>query len=496
MDLDQRGQLELTGFRNQGFQLLVAERRDDQQHRVGSSGARFDQLKLGDDEVFAQERHVHRVAHCAEVIDRPVEERGLGQNRQRRRTRPRVRRRDGDRVVLRAQDAARGRPPLAFGDHAVASGLEAGAERLAARAALARLPRQRSPDRRLTQLSRSARACDDGREKVARHFPHTLRRPVRTARGPPAVDAVASRVDSLLQGLRAAGDEERGARVEQHDLATRALLSVEHGFDRRRIAVGGAAGEIARLRQREPYVRRMDVKRVDAPIPQLGDLGMTERRDLIQSAGAVHDPRAFRAKQPQRPRDELGVLGPRHADELAAGAGRIGQRPEEIEGSPHAELPPRRPGVPHRRMPRRREEEREAGAGQRLDDAIGRRLERNAERFEHVGRSALARDRAVSVLGDPDARAGDDERRGGRDVEGLGAVAAGAAGVEHLADRRRHRHGPRPHRAREPDHLAGPFALERQRHQQTSDMRRLGLAVHDQPHRLSGFVARQVVEPP
>ena len=64
-----------------------------------------------------------------------------------------------------------------------------------------------------------------------------------------------------------------------------------------------------------------------------------------------------------------------------------------------------------------------------------RRVDRDAERLEHVGAAALRGERAVAVLRDAHARARDDERRRRRDVEGVDRPAAGAAGVDQLVRR-------------------------------------------------------------
>ena len=50
--------------------------------------------------------------------------------------------------------------------------------------------------------------------------------------------------------------------------------------------------------------------------------------------------------------------------------------------------------------------------------------------LEDVGAAAAAGDRAVAVFGHPRPGGGDHESRGRRDVKGVGAVAAGPAGVD------------------------------------------------------------------
>ena len=69
----------------QSHELLLVERGDDQQHRVGARRTRLEQLVLVHDEVLAQERNLHRAADGGEVLERAIEERRLGQHRDGRR---------------------------------------------------------------------------------------------------------------------------------------------------------------------------------------------------------------------------------------------------------------------------------------------------------------------------------------------------------------------------------------------------------------------------
>ena len=67
--------------------------------------------------------------------------------------------------------------------------------------------------------------------------------------------------------------------------------------------------------------------------------------------------------------------------------------------------------------------------------SVGVERDVDAERLEHVGAPRCRGDRAVAVLGNRHARAGNHERRRGRDVEGVQSVAAGPAGVDVAARR-------------------------------------------------------------
>ena len=100
-----------------------------------------------------------------------------------------------------------------------------------------------------------------------------------------------------------------------------------------------------------------------------------------------------------------------HADRLAAHACRVRQRTEKVERRRHAELLARRAEEPHRRVVARREAEADAGLPHATRDAFGAELDRDAERLEHVGRTALRRLRPVAVLHDFRTRAGRDRAR-------------------------------------------------------------------------------------
>ena len=80
----------------------------------------------------------------------------------------------------------------------------------------------------------------------------------------------------------------------------------------------------------------------------------------------------------------------------------------------------------------RGEHETDVGLVQSAKLALGARRDVDAEGGQHVGRARTRRHRLGAVLGDLDPGPGDDEgdRRG--DVQGVSAVAAGAADVDHL----------------------------------------------------------------
>jgi hypothetical protein len=105
----------------------------------------------------------------------------------------------------------------------------------------------------------------------------------------------------------------------------------------------------------------------------------------------------------------------------------------------------------HRRVVAGSEHEAEAELVDALADLRGAQLDVDAECLEQFGGAARAV-RAVAMLGDGAARAGRNQRRRGRDVEGRGP-AAGASRVDEILARGLDRGGERAHRPRQPDQL-------------------------------------------
>jgi hypothetical protein len=68
----------------------------------------------------------------------------------------------------------------------------------------------------------------------------------------------------------------------------------------------------------------MHVERLERAVRDLYDLRTPKRRELIESALAVNDPRAFGPQREKCLSDELGVLRARDPDELTARARGVG----------------------------------------------------------------------------------------------------------------------------------------------------------------------------
>ncbi|MGC4012902.1 MAG: hypothetical protein QM755_00050 [Luteolibacter sp.] len=65
-------------------------------------------------------------------------------------------------------------------------------------------------------------------------------------------------------------------------------------------------------------------------------------------------------------------------------------------------------------------------------DPLGRKIEVDAQRLQHVRAAGLARHAAPAVLAVLGTRRRRDEHRAGRDIEGMRAVAAGAHDVDQV----------------------------------------------------------------
>ena len=83
----------------------VVERRDDQQDRIRAERTRLGNLVLVDDEFLAQDRQQTCIACLDQELGRALEERSVGQHREARRLRPRVRRSDARGIEFRTQQS-------------------------------------------------------------------------------------------------------------------------------------------------------------------------------------------------------------------------------------------------------------------------------------------------------------------------------------------------------------------------------------------------------
>jgi hypothetical protein len=137
----------------------------------------------------------------------------------------------------------------------------------------------------------------------------------------------------------------------------------------------------------------------------------------------------------------------------------------------------------HRAVMRGREHEADAGLRDRLRDLLGLEHDVRAERLQHVRAAGLRRHRPPAVLRHARARRRGDEHRGGRNVERLRRVAAGADDVEEMlavghVDPGREL----AHHLRGGGDLADRLLLDAQADGERRDHHRRHFAAHDPAH--------------
>jgi hypothetical protein len=185
------------------------------------------------------------------------------------------------------------------------------------------------------------------------------------------------------------------------------------------------------------------------------------------------------------------LVGVNALRDLGVGAGRVRERPEDVEDGPRPEFRPGPDDRLHRRVEHGREHEAHVA---RLDAALdGRRfgVDGDAEFPEHVGAPGRGGHRVVAVFGDRDPGAADHERGSRRDVDRVVAVAAGAARIHEGRPVRVDRSGRRPHPPGEPRDLGLGLALRPEARQQPPDLC-LGRLFEDRRRRRAGLRNREV----
>ena len=180
-----------------------------------------------------------------------------------------------------------------------------------------------------------------------------------------------------------------------------------------------------------------------------------------------------------------------HAEELARHAGRVRERPEQVEQRARAELDAHRRDVAHRGVVRLREHEAQPRLGEAALEPRRIETDLHAERGQHVGRAGARGGGAVAVLGDRHAAAGDDDRGERRDVV---ASPNGRRRCRRCrwrpAGARHPGHAP-AHRRDRADDLVERLAAHAQRHQEGAALRRRDLAREQVVEGGAGLLARQ-----
>ena len=128
----------------------------------------------------------------------------------------------------------------------------------------------------------------------------------------------------------------------------------------------------------------------------------------------MDDEGAFGSESGERAAHQKNATGSKHADDLSARAGWVGQGTAEIENGAEAQSAAQWPQSFHGRMVERREEEDEAGLAKALDGQLRAQSDGHTERLEHVGRAAERGNGAIAVLGDFGSGCGGHQSRASR----------------------------------------------------------------------------------
>ena len=186
------------------------------------------------------------------------------------------------------------------------------------RPGLARCPRRDDPPRRRDDCVAAGPAPLCALMPAPRLSRDVATSRARTIARPAAVDGVcACAMPSRTESTRPAMNSAAPALSSTILRGSGPSHSVEHlanALRRSRAASPPFSASSAALRQ--AVVGRMHVERLNRAVAALRHLGVAGRRQLVDPVRAVHDPGALRSQQQQRPRHQLGQLGPRHADDL------------------------------------------------------------------------------------------------------------------------------------------------------------------------------------
>ena len=187
--------------------------------------------------------------------------------------------------------------------------------------------------------------------------------------------------------------------------------------------------------------------------------------------------------------EQLNAGNPHH---LGFRPQRIHQRTQQIEYGAHPQAAAQGRQGHQGRMPGRGEQEGETHPGQGRHHLGSIDLQRQAEGLEHIGGAHPATGAAIAMLGHSSAAGGGHKGHGGGDVEAVGPIAAGAAGIHQ--GHGRPLHGQRTGLAQYGCHgsqLLTIDALGAQGRQQGTGKHRIDRLGQPTAHQLRGLVGRE-----
>ena len=120
----------------------------------------------------------------------------------------------------------------------------------------------------------------------------------------------------------------------------RAGRAIEDGADDGGVLPGVAALQILGLGPWQASVLRRDLEAADRAAVEFDNRRRPRGGELVGAVAAVDDPDTLGPEIAQDLGHGHRPLGVEHADHLAGGPGRVGERPQQVEDGARAELDP------------------------------------------------------------------------------------------------------------------------------------------------------------
>jgi len=265
---------------------------------------------------------------------------------------------------------------------------------------------------------------------------------------------VASEFGGAAKIFGDSGDYERGGGVCDDDVKSRAGFACQQGTNQIRVVLRGPSLDGFEWGSRNAEVFRCNDESPHVAVADFGDLRFPGKRDFVETAGAMHDECAMRAKLREGGRDGVNHICGENAEHLRFSARGVGERAEKIKHRAFHDLLARGCGVARCRVGRGSEQKTDANLAHRAASRGHWEIDAHAEGFENIRGAAAGTDGAVAMLGNTGTSRGGDDRRGRGNVECAGIVATCAAGIDESRGSRligrKNRRGMIAHNAGEP----------------------------------------------
>ena len=238
---------------------------------------------------------------------------------------------------------------------------------------------------------------------------------------------------------------------------------------------------------------RLDPIFSDLVVLQLCDEGRRGKTELVQTVLRMHYQHMFAAQALQDFGQWPAQRGRKHAHHLMFDTGRIRKRAEHVEQRTQAEIATRAGGVFHRLVVSLGKHETDADVVDATGNLHRGQVQIDPGGLQQIGAAALARHRAVTVLGHGATGCRDNERRSRRHVEDVRTVTAGADYIDHAVEGlefdlvgqlTHHRHGA--------DDFVDALALHAHGHHERADLCVGALPGHDFAHHVAHFFGAEV----